>query len=133
MKQHLKFHQIPIYDFRLWIGVFSAGDGKAQRKKLDWALGQDDEYEECPGCLYYNRSKLFVQFDRAELSHALIAHETFHIAHRIMEYIQMPFTEKTHEAHAYLVGYVTQLIYKDLAGWKVPVKLIAPLPPSIRK
>jgi hypothetical protein len=133
MKSRLKAHRIPVYDLRLWVGVSDFGKGAQQRSELDWAFGPEPEYQQCSGQVFYERSKFFVQFDPKELSHSLIAHEMFHVANRMLDFVQMPLTARTHESHAYLVGYLTQLVYEDLAKWKIPVSLSAHLAPLTPK
>lgn len=47
-------------------------------------------------------------------SHSTLAHEIFHAVDFIMRDIGMKLTEHSHEAYAYLVGYLTEQIYKRL-------------------
>ena len=129
MKSLLKAHHIPVYDLRLWVGVADFGKGAKQRSELDWAFGRADDYRQCSGQVFYECSKFFVQFSPEELSHSLIAHEMFHVANRMLDFVQMPLTMRTHESHAYLIGYLTQLVYEDLARWDVPIRLSCPKSP----
>jgi len=124
MKQKTQFHRIPIYDLRLWIGV--SDDPLALRNSFNWAFGNDHYPEGCPGLCCYHRSKFAVLFSAFDLSHQLIAHEAFHVTHRMMEYIGGNFSFREHEPYTYLNGYITELIYIDLEKWKYAVRKKSP-------
>lgn len=117
---NIAFHRIPIYDLRFWVGV---SDKPVElRAKFDWAFGKRDN-SDFSGTCEYHRSKFAVLFDAYDLSHELIAHEVFHVTHRMLEFNAVNFGENNHEPFAYLNGYLTQLVYVDLAKFKWPVRL----------
>lgn len=43
----------------------------------------------------------------------IMAHEAFHAACSIMRHVDIPLTEETEEAYAYLIGYITEQ-YEEL-------------------
>lgn len=120
-KPNIAFHRIPIYDLRFWVGV--SDDSKALRAKFDWAFGKRDDANEFSGTCEYHRSKFAALFDAYDLSHELIAHEVFHITHRMIEYCGGNFSPNNHEPFAYLNGHLTQLVYGDIAKFKWPIRL----------
>lgn len=50
---------------------------------------------------------------------AILQHELFHITHFIMRRISVGLNGKTHEAYAYLNGYLTEKIYGKLIKSKI--------------
>lgn len=57
------------------------------------------------------------------ITHGLIAHEMFHLTHKILNYVGEGFSAKrTHEGHAYLCQYLTKEFYADLRKWRIKVK-----------
>lgn len=113
-----KFHRIPIYDMRLWVGV--ADTVALLHQKFEWAFGKQEGQQ--IACVTYSGSKLAIFFERKEISHELIAHECFHATVRLLEHCSH-YLGSHHEPHAYLCGYITELVYADLAAWKIPVRL----------
>jgi hypothetical protein len=47
-------------------------------------------------------------------SHSTLAHEIFHVVDMALRTCGMKLTEHSHEAYAYLIGYLTEQIYKRL-------------------
>ena len=46
--------------------------------------------------------------------YGIIAHEVFHVVELLFERVGMPLADSSSEAYAYLIGYVTQEIFKQL-------------------
>lgn len=46
--------------------------------------------------------------------HEQVAHEIFHCAAGILDYIGIPLGSKSEEAYAYLIGYITRQFYENL-------------------
>lgn len=114
-----RFHRIPIYDHRLWIGVADNIDDL--HNKFEWAFGKNEGGQ--IACLSFHRSKFGLFFERKEICHDVIAHEVWHATNRMMEQIGHYVSGGPNEPHTFLCGYLTGLVYQDLAGWKIPVKL----------
>lgn len=118
---NIAFHRILIYDLRFWVGV---SDKPAElRTKFDWAFGKRVNADEFSGTCEYHRSKFAALFDAHDLSHELIAHEVFHITHRMLEFCGENIGPLNHEPFAYLNGYLTQLVYVDIQKFKWPIRL----------
>lgn len=120
-QHHTAFHRIPIYDVRLWVATST--QPFELRKDFDWAFGKrhaDDQYS---ATVEYDASKFLILFDTGELAHNIIAHEVFHCTHRILEHCGFYMGTQTHEPSAYLCGYITELVYADMAKWRVKVGL----------
>jgi hypothetical protein len=73
------------------------------------------------GCVFENTTSTiymyYVTLSKKFLSHNLIAHETFHLSSKIMENIEV----QNEEAMAWLIGYLTDLIYAFLYENKLKV------------
>ena len=73
------------------------------------------------GCVFENTTSTiymyYVTLSKKFLNHNLIAHETFHLASKIMENIEV----QNEEAMAWLIGYLTDLIYEFLYENKLKV------------
>lgn len=101
---------IPIYDVTLWVvvretalkarqsmnDVFSPynGDGDALCSRNGWRFG-----------LFFGHGNFTVK---------TIAHEVFHLTHRILEYVDAPIHEERHEHAALLHEYLFALVLKAL-------------------
>ena len=75
-----------------------------------------DEFE-FDGLCSSNFSNFALFFDKKRLEKvglSLIAHECFHLTHRILEWIGANFDEDNHEHGAILHGYLMDLVYKDI-------------------
>lgn len=47
-------------------------------------------------------------------SHSTLAHEIFHVVDMVLRAVGMTLTVSSHESYAYLIGYLTEQIYKRL-------------------
>ena len=104
---------IPVYELNLHVAIYEdmARATKDYSKHLDgFSLDNDD------GCTFpIHRGRDFfddfcIIFYKAKLSHNLIAHETFHVARRIL----LCRGIQDEEAQAWLCGWLTGEIYKRL-------------------
>lgn len=121
------FHRIPIYSTRFWVSI--ADDTVAARRSLSWAipLMGTTPY---PGLCSYDEGRVAVFFERKVICHELIAHELFHATHRIMQSTASNFFTEAQEPFAYLCGFLTDCVYRDIAKWKVKVHTTWPEPPT---
>ena len=115
-KPYFKKHQvIPIYNARLWLVV--CDNVKDDRIKMNKVLGTFDSLGEFDGLCssYLNRFALFFEKKRLEDGAMnIIAHETFHLTHRIIEWAGANFDEENQEHGAILHGYLMDLVYKEV-------------------
>jgi len=58
------------------------------------------------------------QFPNNPKALATLNHEIFHIVHRALETVGMPLDNSSREAYAYLTGYISEQIYKQLNLFK---------------
>jgi len=80
------------------------------------------DISEDEGCVFENTKgdifTYYVALSRKFLNHNLIAHETFHLAYKIMENLNI----EDEEATAWLIGYLTELIYGFLYENKISLR-----------
>lgn len=111
-----KRYIVPIYNAKIWLVV--CDNVKHERSKMDKVLGgpsllDDDNYD---GLCSSNYSYFALFFERGSLQSRavnLIAHEIFHLTHRIIEWAGANFDEDNHEHGAILHGYLMDLIWRD--------------------
>ncbi len=122
MKEYCALHIVPIYGTKLEF-VVSDSITKA-RNKPDRVKRYRSKYEEGEfyGLLsrFGNYMGLFIASDA--VTHDGIAHEVFHLTHRIAEFVEVKFDPDHHEALAYLNQELTRTIYDDLKKWKIKIK-----------
>lgn len=104
----VKFH-VPIFDVS--VSVIVTNDIPAAYKKHFGIEIGDTRM----ACLGYNKNDfgLFLEPKAAE-RHEIIAHEIFHLTHRILERCSMNFDEGHHEVGAYLCEWLTKQIFTIL-------------------
>jgi len=112
---------VPIYQVRLILGV--AKNPVELQKHLPPAFRESatGEWEDMEGCCAISENVGVILFKRAPLAHDVIAHEIFHMTHRIMERTGEVFSHEHHEPFAYLNGWMTKWAYRRLktAGEKI--------------
>jgi hypothetical protein len=103
---------VPIYDAEVWLVVDP--DIEAARAKFNHLFGVC-EYSGYNGlCSYGNGCHFGIFFESHSLTAKIIAHEIFHLTHRISEWAELNFDEKHHEATAQINGYLTERVAKLL-------------------
>lgn len=66
-------------------------------------------------CLGYHGRKFALIFEpAAKARREVVAHELFHLTHRILEKCQMNFDESHHEMGAYLCEWLTKRVFAML-------------------
>ena len=114
-------HHIPIYYADLWIGLLPdavfAASTKAACKEI---LGYDytDDEVNSKSLLAYRGSKFILAFRKNDSNIEVIAHEVFHLTHRILELCNCNFDSGHHEQGAYLNGWLMETVTKA-SGLKV--------------
>lgn len=115
---HARRHSIPIYD--VWVEfVVTDSTERVIKHPLRIKRFGELDLEEYGGMVYALENEFCVVLLRSCLTKALIAHETFHLTHRIMEACEHNIGPDHHEPHAYLCGFLTELIYADLKSWNI--------------
>lgn len=98
--------KVPIYGAAFWLIV--TDDIVRERTKMNDVLG---EYEASPHdtglCCYRNENfALFLRRDQICIN--IVAHEVFHLTHRIGEWSSINFDQEHHESLALLNGFLME-------------------------
>lgn len=106
---------IPIYEVFVWIVVDE--DALARRIEFNEEFG---EYTDGPfkGLCSSEGDVFGLFFYPGDLTRNTIAHETFHLTHRILQYIGAEFDPDNHETFSWLCGYLTERVYEVAMGEK---------------
>ena len=102
-----KFH-VPIYD--LDVKVILADNIQPEYKR-EFKLDLNDLHAACLG---YEGRKYVLFFEPKYVKKGIVAHEIFHLTHRILEKCSANFDPCHHECGAYLCEYLTDKIFKML-------------------
>lgn len=124
--------ELPIYRAMIHLNISTdICDARIQQNKM---LG---DFIPEPGVYYVGMMSwrshhygVFFSYDR--LIHGVIAHECFHMAHRIMEHVGAHYHDDSPEPHAYLMQYLTQWVYDEIKKRKIRVVQWRPLSGSIK-
>lgn len=109
MKPTRKVLQIPIHDVTLVI-IITDDIPTAYKREFDVVIDGTQM-----ACLGYDNRKFALFFEpHAVERHEVIAHEVFHLTHRILENNHMHFDENHHEMGAYLCEYLTKRVFEIL-------------------
>lgn len=102
------------------ISVIAADDIFEEEKKLYNKYGEDyDDYMSADGlCLYFIHDHYYILLKKDAITHNLIAHELYHTVCAIMDHRIID----DEEARAWLIGYVTSLIYQAFDKAKIEIK-----------
>ena len=103
---------VPIYSARLMIVV--SDNAFASRVKRSEVFGPLNSAPDFSALCTYEGANFGLFFNRPELCHEAIAHEVFHVTHRILERNGVEFCEKNHEPFSHLCGWITNLVYCEL-------------------
>jgi len=100
-------HTIPIYNTRLEIEF----DPHAPSKH---GFNVHNKDTTCAVVYTNHETGLIVMaFKPERLDYGVVAHESVHAAYHILDHVGVQFDVCNHEAFAYLVGYLTELVWKD--------------------
>ena len=119
-KELATFIPIPVYSLWMELVVTTSSSYSQKKRKKRYDLSDTGD---APGCLVYDGQNFGIILVRNQISYDLIAHEVFHAVHRMMEFIGHGLHKDYDEPHAYLCGYLTMMIHRQLKEWKVKVKL----------
>lgn len=111
--------RIPLYDARVWVVI--GADLKAERDRLTGILGESDLENFHALCVHTTCGRFGIFLPRG-VDRSTIAHEVFHLTHRIMEWANCSFDSGHHEQGALLCGYLSELIDGEIARDKRKAK-----------
>lgn len=95
---------VPIYDAEVWVVV--ADDIAAERRKWEPVFGPAPAGHDYDALCSYDAGPTFALFFRRSVTLPTVAHEVFHLTHRILEWVQAGFDPDHHEPGAYLHGFL---------------------------
>lgn len=100
--------RIPLYGALLYIVV--SEDILSIRKGMSDLFGEAPEADFDALCSYDNKGTFALFFTPTSLTPNIIAHEVFHLTHRIGTWRYGGFVENYHEVYADLCGYLTEQV-----------------------
>ena len=105
-----KMIEIPIYDVLLYL--VSSPDPIAERIHMNDIFGELKTFDW--NALCSSKEFNFGLFFTSQPRIATIAHEVFHLTHRILDRAGVPFSIENQEAGALLHGYLFDLVMKEI-------------------
>lgn len=123
LRTDFKHLHVPIYDAKVWLVVTT--DIVEERAKSEWAELFGDE-EADPGwdaVCFRNHSKFGLFFKPSAVDVSTVAHEIFHLTHRILEWVGANFDSSHHETAALLNGYLMNWALTAFDSLRVPVNM----------
>jgi hypothetical protein len=96
---------VPIFDAEVMLVL--TNDITGERRKMEHIFGpapDDHDYDALTSYSGGHRFGLFI--NRKTISTKIIAHEVFHLTHRILDWVGANFDDKHHEQGALLCGYL---------------------------
>lgn len=110
----IKKYDIPVWPARLFVGV--SRNPERERRSMDEVFGPVPDsmsgWRALTSCSNDGRFGIF--FGTRGLSIDEVAHEVFHVTHRILEWSHANFDPDHHEQGAYLHGHLFDLTYKQV-------------------
>lgn len=107
--------EVPIYEAVVWLVV--SEDMPAERDKMQDVFGPSPEGDYAALCCYSGGRQFGLFFSPSSLDVNTVAHEVFHLTHRILEWAGTNFDSQHHEHAALLNGFLMATVFKQL-GWK---------------
>lgn len=107
-----KRFDIPIYDAVLWI-VTTKSIAK-ERRKWEHVFGPSPASSDIAALCSYGTGHTFALFFEPKPDLKIVAHEVFHLAHRIMDWAGANFDGTHHEQGALLNGYLMDLVARHM-------------------
>ena len=124
MKEIAEFTRIPIYRGDLHI-IFTDDTAASRQERCD-LFGECKLDPAEPGASTVFVKSVNGMFFSFDVRHSEIAHECFHLTHRIMEWTNDRFSPKHHEPYAYLNGWLSGFVYHVARLHKIRVRDVWP-------
>lgn len=117
------FMRVPIYDAKVWLVV--TPDIVGERAKPEWVelFGPEPVDSDWDAVCCRNCSKFALFFKPDAVDITTVAHEAFHLTHRILEWVGANFDSAHHETAALLNGYLLNRLFVGLDRLKAPVTM----------
>lgn len=102
--------EVPIYDVNLWLVSGDRDAVRAARAELEHLFGPPPTNDDWAAMHSYRDANfgLFIPTDGK--CPKVLAHEIFHLTHRILEWTNSNFDPDHHEQGALLCGFLTELV-----------------------
>lgn len=121
MREKYRRHYIDIYEHYFELVVCDEiSPSRNSGRRLE--VLEPYEVKSAQGLSTLKDRNIFIFLRRDSIEHNLIAHEVAHIVHFLFANIGQKIDPFNNEEFAYLAGYLTNLIYKDLKRWNMRVK-----------
>ena len=118
---------VPIYEAMVIVSYNTSQDTLIKALKKDEVCDEKDilmfelakeEYAPTPkGAITIEMGSVFIvdisKHDNIYSLHNAIAHELFHVVHLLLEQKGFKLTDESQEAYSYLIGYLTEEIYRE--------------------
>lgn len=122
MKEKNFIIDLVIYPFDLMVSVGQTDDElKAVFKKFHIVVEDHMWQFDGPGgrgrFCFFESNQGFIRLRKRPITpdeYGTLQHEIFHYVAHFLHKLRMPWHPKNDEAHAYLIGYITEQIYKRL-------------------
>lgn len=112
MKTLKKKITVPIYEADVWL--FVADDIHAERTKVKNIFGEPPAKDSYGALASYDGVGNFgMFFESRKFTICKLAHEVFHLTHRILEWTNSNFDSGHHEQAAMLCGYLMEWAMKE--------------------
>ncbi len=121
MNELYKRYYIDIYEHNFELVVCDEIGPSRNSKKRKKILDHYD-VRNAQGLSTLKDRNLFIFLRSDSIEHNLIAHEVAHVVHYLFANIGQKIDPMNNEEFAYMAGYLTNLIYKQLKKWKIRVK-----------
>lgn len=100
----LRFLTVPIYDLPVMLSV--SHDLTAVRKQYSDTFGEVDDSLVYDAMCSYSNGRFALFFTHDTFTTKIVAHEVFHLTHRILDWVGAPLDSNHHEHAALLHGYL---------------------------
>jgi hypothetical protein len=104
--------RVPIYGVDVLLVV--SDDIAQERKTMEHVFGPAPDEHDYDALTSYNGEHFALFFKRKAVSTERIAHEVFHLTHRILEWAGANFDSQHHEQGALLCGYLMATVQEKL-------------------
>ena len=118
---------VPIYEAMVIVSYNTSQDALIKALKADEVCDEKDilvfelskeEYTPTPkGAITIEMGNVYIidisKHDNKFSLHNTITHELFHVVHMLLQQKGLKLTDDSQEAYAYLIGYLTEEIYRE--------------------
>lgn len=111
MRESVLRFSLPIYDALICVVVSDSTMHSVNKRKDELHAYADVESS---GCVFYDGNRFYCFLRLEDLDMNVLAHEIFHMTHRISDWAVLNFDQSHHEATAQIHGYLFSRIFSWL-------------------